>query len=63
MRNPPSLVLLAVCTLLGVVRPGELIQLEAQITGRFGKLIQAQAEAFVESTKILHAELTLAGAD
>ena len=47
--------------ILGAVRPGELIQLEAHITGRFGRLIQAQAEAFVENAKILSAELTLAG--
>ena len=46
---------------LGAVRPGEVVRLEARITGRFGPLLQARAEAFVGDAQVLSAELTLAG--
>lgn len=47
--------------ILGAAYPGQTIRLEAQILGRLGGLIQAQATASVESVPLLQAELTLAG--
>jgi 3-hydroxyacyl-[acyl-carrier-protein] dehydratase len=47
--------------ILGTARPGEIIQLEARITGRLGNLIQAQATALVAGETILTGELTLSG--
>ena len=46
----------------GTARPGETIRLEARITGRLGRLIQAEATASVNGAKVLQAELTLTGA-
>ena len=48
--------------ILGMVKPGETILLEAKITGRLGSLVQAHATARVVSDIILTAELTLSGA-
>jgi len=48
--------------ILGTAKPGEIIFLEAQITGRLGTLIQAQATAKAGGEIILTAELTLSGA-
>ena len=48
--------------ILGTAKPGEIIFLEAQITGRLGNLIQAQAMAKVGEEIVLTAELTLSGA-
>src|SRR5271165_4033912 len=46
----------------GTAKPGEIIQLEAKITGRLGTLVQAQATARVGAEIIvLTAELTLSG--
>ncbi len=46
----------------GTARPGEIIHLEAKITGRLGTLVQAQATARVGAEIIvLTAELTLSG--
>jgi 3-hydroxyacyl-[acyl-carrier-protein] dehydratase len=47
--------------ILGTAKPGEIIQLEARITGRLGNLIQAQATARVAGETVLTAELTLSG--
>lgn len=47
--------------LLGSARPGELIHLEARVTGRLGNLIQTQATASVAGKLVLQAELTLSG--
>ncbi len=47
--------------ILGTARPGQTVRLEANITGRLGLLVQAQASAFVSGSKILSAELTLSG--
>jgi 3-hydroxyacyl-[acyl-carrier-protein] dehydratase len=47
--------------ILGAAKPGEIILLEAKITGRFGNLIQAQSTAKVGGEIILTAELTLSG--
>ena len=48
--------------ILGTAKPGEIIQLEARITGRLGNLVQAQATAHVAGEMVLKAELTLSGA-
>jgi len=48
--------------ILGTARPGEVIRLEARITGRLGNLVQAQATARVAGEIVLKAELTLSGA-
>jgi 3-hydroxyacyl-[acyl-carrier-protein] dehydratase len=47
--------------ILGTARPGEVIQVEAKITGRFGTLVQAQATARVAGEIVLTVELTLSG--
>jgi len=41
-----------------VSQPGEIIRLEARITGRLGNLVQAQATAHVAGEIVLKAELT-----
>jgi 3-hydroxyacyl-[acyl-carrier-protein] dehydratase len=45
----------------GSARAGEVIQIEAGLTGRFGNLVQARARATVGGKLVLQAELTLAG--
>ena len=47
--------------ILGSARPGQVIRIEAHITGRLGNLVQAQATATVEGNLVLQAELTLGG--
>ena len=47
--------------ILGTARPGEVIRLEARVTGRLGKLVQARATASVGDKVVLEAELTLSG--
>ena len=47
--------------ILGSARPGEVILLEARVTGRMGNLIQAQARAHVGEQLVLQAELVLGG--
>jgi 3-hydroxymyristoyl/3-hydroxydecanoyl-(acyl carrier protein) dehydratase len=47
--------------ILGPARPGEVIQLEAKITGRLGNLVQAQTTASVNGETVLQAELVLSG--
>ena len=45
----------------GSAKPGEVIQLEAYITGRLGNLVQARTMAFVDKQMVLQAEITLSG--
>jgi len=47
--------------ILGSARPGQILQLEARVTGRLGNLIQAQGRALVGREVVLTADLTLAG--
>jgi 3-hydroxymyristoyl/3-hydroxydecanoyl-(acyl carrier protein) dehydratase len=47
--------------ILGTARPGEVIEIRAQIDGRMGGLIQATAEVSTNGAKAVSAELTLAG--
>jgi 3-hydroxyacyl-[acyl-carrier-protein] dehydratase len=49
--------------ILGAVRPGQTLRIEAAITGQLDSLIQARVFAFVENRKVLSAELALSGAD
>ena len=45
----------------GAARPGDVVQLEARITGRLGNLIQAEARGRIGDKQVLVAELTLSG--
>lgn len=45
----------------GTAKPGETIRIEAQVSGRLGNLIQAQARARVGGRTVLTAVLTLSG--
>ena len=47
--------------IFGTACPGEIILLEAKISGRLGNLVQAQATARVGETVCLTADLTLSG--
>jgi len=47
--------------ILNAAKPGETIELHAEITGRLGNLVQAQATAKVAGKIVLTAELTLSG--
>jgi 3-hydroxyacyl-[acyl-carrier-protein] dehydratase len=47
--------------ILGTAQPGEVIRLEATVTGRLGNLVQARASASVNGRAVLQAELTLSG--
>ncbi len=49
--------------ILGTAKPGEVIRLEATITGRLGNLIQAQGKAEVYGKPVLTAEITLSGGE
>ena len=47
--------------ILGTARPGEIVRIEARVTGRLGNLVQASATASVNGQLVLQAELTLSG--
>ena len=47
--------------ILGSAKPGDTLRIEAVITGRLDYLIQAAVTAFIADTRVLSAELTLAG--
>lgn len=47
--------------LTGSAKPGEVIRLEARLTGRLTNLIQASATAWVKDQVVLRGELTLSG--
>ena len=47
--------------ILGAAKPGEVLRVEARITGRLGNLVQAQGSASVNGKLLMHAELTLSG--
>ncbi len=46
--------------IFGTARPGEVVRMEAKVTGRLDNLVQAQARASVAGQIVLTAELTLA---
>jgi len=47
--------------ILGSAKPGQVIRLEATITGRLGNLVQAHAKAEVNGETVLTADITLCG--
>jgi len=47
--------------LTGSARPGEMIRLEAQLTGRLANLVQATTAAWVNGQIVMRGELTLSG--
>src|ERR1019366_8413167 len=47
--------------ILGAVRPGDTMRIEAVITGILGDMIQARVFATVADEKVLSAEVTLSG--
>jgi 3-hydroxyacyl-[acyl-carrier-protein] dehydratase len=47
--------------ILGSVRPGQTLRIEAAITGQLDSMIQARVFAFVGNTKVLAAEISLSG--
>ena len=47
--------------ILGAVRPGDTMRIEAVITGILGDMIQARVFASVADEKVLSAEVTLSG--
>jgi len=47
--------------ILGTARPGEVVLLEARITGRLGNLVQAVATASVGGQMVMQGEMTLSG--
>jgi len=65
-RVPPFLGLkltaLRAVKILGAARPGDLVSLEARVTGRLGNLVQAETQAAISGTLLMKAEVTLCGA-
>lgn len=47
--------------ILGAAKPGESLRIEAQITGRLGNLVQAQATVSVAGKPVMQGEMTLSG--
>jgi 3-hydroxyacyl-[acyl-carrier-protein] dehydratase len=47
--------------ILGAAKPGDVLQLEARITGRLANLVQAAATVSVNGKLVMQAELTLSG--
>lgn len=47
--------------ILGAARPGDVIRLQAKVTGRLDNLVQAQVTAAVGERIVLQGELTLSG--
>ncbi|MGH7939998.1 MAG: 3-hydroxyacyl-ACP dehydratase FabZ family protein [Limisphaerales bacterium] len=47
--------------ILGAVRPGQTLRIEAAITGQLDSMVQARVSAFVAGAKVLSAELSLSG--
>lgn len=61
----PGLKLTAIrgAKILGAVRPGETVRLEARVLARLGPLVQAEAEAGVGGRTVLQAQLVLTGTE
>ncbi|HEY6170577.1 MAG TPA: 3-hydroxyacyl-ACP dehydratase FabZ family protein [Verrucomicrobiae bacterium] len=47
--------------ILGTARPGEVLQIQSEVTGRLGNLVQANATVSVAGRVVLQTDLTLAG--
>jgi 3-hydroxyacyl-[acyl-carrier-protein] dehydratase len=48
--------------IFGTARPGEVIELRAEISGRMGNLIQARGSALLNGNVLMQGEITLSGA-
>ncbi|HLP75491.1 MAG TPA: 3-hydroxyacyl-ACP dehydratase FabZ family protein [Candidatus Paceibacterota bacterium] len=61
LSPPPGLKLTAIrgIKILGTARPGEVLRIEARITGRLGNLIQTQAGVSVNGNVVMQGDLTL----
>lgn len=61
----PGLKLTAIrgAKILGAVRPGESVRIEARVLARLGPLVQAEAEASVAGRPVLRAQLVLTGTE
>jgi 3-hydroxyacyl-[acyl-carrier-protein] dehydratase len=59
----PGLKLTAVrgVKILGSAIPGDVVGIEASVTGRLGNLVQARGSVSVKGQFVLQAELTLSG--
>lgn len=49
--------------ILGTARPGDMVRLEARVTGRLGGLIQAEVRSSVRGEIVLTAEIALSGGE
>ena len=47
--------------ILGAARPGEVVRIEAKVTGRLGRMVQAAAQATISNEVVLTSEITLVG--
>jgi len=47
--------------ILGTARPGEVVRIEAKVTGRLGQMVQATAQATISNEVVLTSEITLVG--
>ncbi len=47
--------------ILGAARPGEVVRIEAKVTGRLGAMVQAAAQATISNEVVLTSEITLVG--
>lgn len=47
--------------ILGTAKPGELIELQAEVTGRLGSLVQADITAQVNGAQVLLGQIALSG--
>ena len=47
--------------ILGTARPGEVLQIRAEVNGRLGNLVQATGTVRLPDRVLLQAEVTLAG--
>jgi 3-hydroxyacyl-[acyl-carrier-protein] dehydratase len=47
--------------ILGTAKPGEVLQLEAKVTGRLANLIQAEVRVLVNGVPVVQGQLTLSG--
>ena len=47
--------------ILGTAAPGEVIRVEARVTGRLGKLVQAETSASVDGRSLMTAQVALSG--
>jgi 3-hydroxyacyl-[acyl-carrier-protein] dehydratase len=49
--------------ILDTARPGDVVRVESVVTGRMGKLIQAEMKAFVKGKLVMQGNATLSGSE